>query len=308
MNQGGDSAFQEIEFTVEGNQPGENAVADGSGSAGPAATAGENVPNLDITPDLGGKLAITASTNPIPAPTPEEADALIADARERAVGYKSGLPNFLCVEVINRSLDSSGTGRWKHKDTITELLRYRERNETRTVLEVDGKPAASADPEAIKGPKSTGEFGAVLGAVFEPSAKAEFKWKETDTLGTGTVQVFDYNVAKANSAFSVGGPNGLQPNVNFHGKVYIDTATRSVRRVTLIADDLPKDFPTRGTAIIVDYDYVSINAHDYLMPVSAEVSLLEGRHEALLNTIEFRDYRRFGSNVKILNYKPVETP
>jgi hypothetical protein len=105
------------------------------------------------------------------------------------------------------------------RDTITELLRYREQNETRTVLEVDGKPAASTDPEAIKGPKSTGEFGAVLGAVFEPSAKAEFKWKETDTLGTGTVQVFDYHVAKANSAFSVGGPNGLQPTVSFHGKV-----------------------------------------------------------------------------------------
>ena len=308
MNQGGDSAFQEIAFTVEGNQPGENAVADASGNAGTAGTSDDGTPNLDITPDLGGKLAITASTNPVPAPTPEEADALIADARERAVGYKTGLPNFLCVEVINRSLDPSGTGRWKHKDTITELLRYREQNETRTVLEVDGKPPASSDPEAIKGPKSTGEFGAVLGAVFEPSAKAEFKWKETDTLGNGTVQVFDYHVAKANSAFSVGGPNGLQPNVNFHGKVYIDAATRSVRRVTLIADDLPKDFPTRGTAIVVDYDYVSINAHDYLMPISAEVSLLEGRHEALLNTIEFRDYRRFGSNVKILNFRPMATP
>jgi VWFA-related protein len=308
MNQGGDSAFQEIAFTVEGNQPGENAVADASGKAGATAAPDESTPNLDITPDLGGKLAITASTNSVPAPTREEADALIADARERAVGYKTGLPNFLCIEVINRSLDPTGTGRWRHRDTITELLRYREQNETRTVLEVDGKPAASADPEAIKGPKSTGEFGAVLGAVFEPSAKADFKWKETDTLGNGTVQVFDYNVAKANSAFSVGGPNGLQPNVNFHGKVYIDSATHSVRRVTLIADDLPKDFPTRATTIIVDYDYVSINAHDYLMPISAEVSLLEGRHEALLNTIEFRDYRRFGSNVKILNFRPMATP
>jgi hypothetical protein len=44
------------------------------------------------------------------------------------------------------------------------------------------------------------------------------------------------------------------------------------------------------------------------MPVSAEVSLLEGRHEAMLNTIEFRNYKRFGSNVKILNFSPVEKP
>jgi hypothetical protein len=106
----------------------------------------------------------------------------------------------------------------------------------------------------------------------------------------------------------VAASNGIQLKVSFHGKVFIDTATQSVRRVTLIADDLPKDFPTHASTITVDYDYVSINAHDYLMPISAEVSLLEGRHEALLNTIEFRDYRRFGSNVKILNFRPMATP
>jgi hypothetical protein len=188
------------------------------------------------------------------------------------------------------------------------LLKYREKSEARTVLEVDGKQPASADPEAIKGPKSTGEFGGVLGAVFELSAKAEFKWKETDTLGNGTVQVFDYRVRKENSAFSVAGSNGLQPTVSFHGKAFIDTATRSVRRITLIADDLPKDIPTQASAITVDYDYVSINAHDYLMPISAEVSLIQGRHDAMLNTIAFRDYRRFGSNVKILNYRSMENP
>ena len=177
---------------------------------------------------------------------------------------------------------------------------------------MDGKPAASSSiPEASKGPKSTGEFGAVLGAVFEPSAKADFKWKETDTLGTGTVQVFDYRVDKSTiSAFSVGGPNGLQPNVSFHGKAFIDTATRSVRRITLVADDLPKGFsppaprPSWWTTTL----RIHQRAHDYLMPVSAEVSLLEGRHEAMLNTIDFRNYKRFGSNMKILNYKPVEKP
>ena len=142
--------------------------------------------------------------------------------------------------------------------------------------------------------------------MFDPAAKAEFKWKETDALGSGTVQVFDYHVAKENSGYSVTGSNDLAVTVSFHGKVYIDAATRSVRRVTLIADDLPKDFPTHASAISVDYDYISINAHDYLMPVGAEVSLLEGRREAVLNTIQFRDYKRFGSNVKILSFRPMQ--
>jgi VWFA-related protein len=307
VNQGGDTASQEIAFTVEG-QPGESGAVAATGQGGSGASADESAPSVEIAPDVPGQLSIVAASEALAPPTAEESQTLIADARERAVGYKNGLPNFMCVEVINRSLDMSGTGRWKHRDTITELMKYREQIEARTVLEVDGKPPASPDPDTIKGPKSTGEFGAVLDAVFEPAAKAEFKWKETDTLGNGTVQVFDYHVAKENSSFSVGDATGLQPFVNFHGKVFIDTATRSVRRVTLIADDLPKGFQTHASTVTVDYDYVSINSHDYLMPISAEVSLLEGRHEAILNTIEFRNYRRFGSNMKILNFRTLEKP
>jgi VWFA-related protein len=305
VNQGGDTAQREISFTVEGEPGG---VAEVTGHGGSGAPVEESAPTVEITPDAPGQLAIAAATNPLPPPTPEEAHSMITDARERALGYKSGLPNFMCVEVINRSLDASGAGRWKHRDTITELMKFRDKSEARTVLEVDGRSPASPDPDAIRGPKSTGEFGGVLDAVFEPSAKAEFKWKETDTLGSGTVQVFDYHVAKENSDFSVAGSNGYQPTVSFHGKVYVDTATRSVRRVTLIADNLPKDFPTHASTVSVDYDYVSINANDYLMPISAEVTMLEGRHFASLNTIQFRDYRRFGSNVKILNFRPMEKP
>jgi len=307
MSQGGETDEREIAFTVEG-QTGVGGGVETSGHGGSGAPADDAAPSMEIAADVPGQLTITASTNAMPPPSPEEVQTLISDTRERALGYKNGLPNFMCIEVINRSLDMSGRGSWKHRDTIRELLRYREKAETRSVLEVDGRPAASPDPDSIKGPTSTGEFGGVLGAVFEPSAKAEFKWKETDALGNGAVQVFDYHVAKENSAYSVRGSNGLEPTVSFHGKVFIDPATRSVRRITLIADDLPKDFPTHASAITVDYDYVSINAHDYLMPISAEMSLLEGRHEAVLNTIEFRDYKRFGSNVKILNFRTMEKP
>jgi hypothetical protein len=46
----------------------------------------------------------------------------------------------------------------------------------------------------------------------------------------------------------------------------------------------------------VDYDFVAINGLKYLMPVSAELDVKKGMHEALTNTMEFRDYKRFGSN------------
>jgi hypothetical protein len=300
MNQGGKTAVQQISFTVEGAEEAES--ADSKRPGGGLSPADPNPATLDLLPEAPGQLAFTVPATTVPPPTPEEVRLLIADARERAMKYMETLPNFLCVQVTNRSVDATGRGRWKLKDTMAELLRYRDQKETRDTIEVNGK-ASGADRDSLKGTFSSGELGGVLKAVFQDSAKAEFHWKETDVLGDETVQVFDYKVASANSEFSVTGSNSRQIIVGFHGQVYFDTATRSVRRISLIADDLPKDFSTHGTAIRVDYDYVMINAHDYLMPVSAEVSLQQGRREATLNTIQFRDYRRYGSTVK-LNFDP----
>jgi hypothetical protein len=163
------------------------------------------------------------------------------------------------------------------------------------MLEVNGN-ASHTDRGAMKGVFSAGEFGGVLQAVFRDESKADFKWKETDSLNGGTVEVYDYHVDAGNSTFSVTGSGGKQVKVGFHGRVFIDSATRHARRVTLTADDLPTNFSTHATSIGVDYDYVPINGLKYLVPVSAELELKQGLHEAMVNTMEFRDYKRFGSN------------
>jgi VWFA-related protein len=303
LTQGGKSAEQSIDFTVMGN--GATMAATNDGSADTSLQAA-----TEVDPTLGGHLAISVPSSAIQPPTQEEVDVLIADARKQAVNYAESLPNFLCVEVTNRSIDQMGTGDWRHRDTIAELLRYQDKQETRTTLEVNGT-AASADRDAMlvkQSAFSSGELGGVLKAVFDPKAQAEFKWRETDTLGNGTVQVFTYHVPDANSEFFITGSNNLEIKVAFHGLVFIDTATHSVRRVTLIAEDIPKDFPTHSSAMAVDYDYVVINTHDYLVPVSAEVSLRQGKHEAVMNTMEFRNYRRYGSNLRILEGQQEQNP
>jgi len=301
LTQGETNAEQDLSFTVPGS-----AARNASASAGGASPADGKLEAITGDLHAATQLVITSLTNPMPAPTPEEIRVMIEDARKRAVSYADSLPNFLCVEVTDRSFDPSGEGRWRHRDTIAELMRYFDKGETRTVLEVDGKAPSSAEHEALAGPLSLGEFGGVLHAVFDPSHKADFQWKETDTLGNGTVQVFRYSVDKENSNFSVRGASGEEPIVGFHGQVFIDSATGGIRRISMVTEDLPKDFPVRATSVSVDYDYVVINAHDYLMPIAAEVRLRKKNREEDLNTIEFRNYRRFSSNMKILNFTPLD--
>lgn len=296
FTQGGKSATQEIAFSVGGTGPSTAGKSSDSEVIAIAAAPEVNIP---------GQLHITASKSSAPALSPPDAALLVEDARARAVNYSESLPNFMCLEVTSRSVDPSGIGNWKLKDSIVELLRYREKHETRTTIEVNGQ-ASDVSHNAMKGMLSEGEFGGMLRLVFSPTAKTRFEWKETDDLNGGTVQVYDYAVDRANSKFGVVGTSGREVIAGLHGRVFIDSTTRSVRRITLIADlpkQLPRDFSTSASTMRVDYDYVSINDHDYLVPVTAEMRITKGKHSMALNTIEFRNYKRFGSNMRIVDYK-----
>ncbi|HVC46878.1 MAG TPA: VWA domain-containing protein [Terracidiphilus sp.] len=306
LTQGGKTAVQTVAFAVEGAETATG--GGGAGGGGPEPAEGD----VTYTAPVGmksapGQLAITAVTNPMPKPSADAIAGLLSDARERATLYAETLPNFLCVQVTTRAVDSSGRGHWKHRDTITELLRYRDKVETRTTVEINGHKS-DKERDSMQGVFSTGELGGVLRAVFQQSAQTKFNWAETDSLDGNTVQVFNYAVDAKHSAFGITGSNGRQILAAFHGRVYIDSATHNIRRITLIADRMPSNFPTHYTGVRVDYGYVMINDHDYLMPVSAEVSLRQGRHQAVLNSMQFRDYRRFGSHARILTFTPVGKP
>ncbi len=311
LTQGGQSVERSVSLKIEGN--GKDAFAhlelaavnpSGPGGASSAVSlpasaselaeareaASAALPPLDVTP-AGPNAA---------AMSPTELDHTLDEARQRALAYANSLPNFLCVETTNRSLDSAGNGKWKHQDSFSELLTYRNQTENRRVIEVNGHDTHTA-PDDLKGMVSHGEFGGILNAIFDPSAKATMAWKQSGLLNGEQVNLFEYHVAARNSSFGLTGDNNWQLNAAFHGVVSIDSATMGVRQLTIIADDLPPDFSIHASAIRVDYDYIAINGHDYLLPTRATISLRRHKHEGVLNEIEFRDYRRFGAKTRMVS-------
>ena len=290
LSQGGKTAQAGATFTLAGFQPSSASEAD------------PNLPPLDAMAHPAGPLVISFPANPIQAPRPEELQAILADARQFAIDYRSSLPNFICTQITNRSVDPSGYIQWNHVDKLTERLTYFNHEENRTRLEVETYGRKSHDAtDNPRGMLSAGEFGVALSGLFRPASKADFTWKKTGVLGDETVQVFDYRVARENSTFNLRAGSNEVITVGYHGQVFIDSATRRVRRITQVADDVPKKWPIHATSISVDYDYVMINKHDYLLPVGAEIMLRRGQSETYLNEIEFRNFRRFGSNVRILD-------
>jgi VWFA-related protein len=280
-----------------------------SGSVDAAATDAASTAPLEITTRPAGSLVITFPTNPIQPPAPDEIKSILADATQYAMNYRDSLPNFICQQVTNRSVDPDGSRQWKHKDRLTELLTYVNHEEKRTILDLDANGVKKdIGTEDDKGVLSFGEFGNVITGLFQPSSQAGFQWKETGVLGDGTVQVFDYRVARKNSSFNLRIGAQRVVTIGFHGQVFIDSTTHAIRRVTQVVDDVPDKFPIHAASVSTDFDYVMINNHDYLLPVDAQIILRKGRRELDMNEIEFRNFHRFGSNVRILEGPPVEKP
>jgi VWFA-related protein len=299
LTQNGQTASSTADFSVEGTIAASNAPA---ASFTATADTGDHSADARLTANAAlsnSRFAISSPTNPVPPPTETEVHDIVEGARQRALAWSDSLPNFFCMEITDHSIDPSGHGDWHHKDTMVQLMRYVEHRETRTTLELNGQPS-SVDADQLDFAHSVGEFGGMFQLVFAPSAKANFIWKESDVLDGQPVQVFAFQVALANSAFDLTGLNNRQHTVPFHGLVYLDTATRSVRRISIDADDIPDNLQVHASSISVDYGWITINGHDYLLPIRGAVSLREGKHQAVLNEFEFRNYRRFGAQIRIL--------
>lgn len=301
LTQDGKTAEHAVTFRIEGPELASAAAPENpTGKAPGDETDVSSQPGAGTDTRSGRRLVITALPDG-PALSDDQVARIVASARKRALDYTASLPNFICVEVTNRSVDQSGRGNWKHRDSIAELLTYHEKQESRTMLEFNGKRTSLKRADLNSSwPMSVGEFGALLKLVFSQSSKTQFEWKEAATLGdgTGTMQVLTYSVDRENATIALSQGND-SIGVGFHGLVYVDAATSGIRRITLEADGLPHSFSMHAASMTVDYEYVAIAGRDYLLPVRSTVSLQRGRRQIELNEIAFRSYRRFASRTKI---------
>jgi VWFA-related protein len=296
LSQDGRTASNSVSFRVEGNSAAAN--SNDSSLTGAGSPSGkESASDFDAA-GAGNLFLVTSPTNPVPPPTDAEIQAMIEGARKRALAWTDSLENFLCFEVTDHSVDATGHGDWKHKDTLVELMRYVDHQESRTAVLLNGD-RTSVQPDRLEFMHSAGEFGAMFHIIFNPSAKAEFTWKRSALVDGQLVQVFAFKVARANSGFDIA-HNYHDLYAGFHGLLYLEPATLSVRNISIEADDIPAALHVRASSMSVDYSWIAMQDHDFLLPVHGAVSLTEANKRPVLNEFEFHNYHRFGSQTRIL--------
>ena len=266
--------------------------------------------------------------NPEAAKLPPEKDAaeVLEKAHVNTVQAIEEMPDFVVKQLIARSTAYAGTGNWKPLDTVIIAVSYStEKGEQYKVLAVDGAPVASekgSNYSNLSGSTTGGEFVEALDKLFKPESKTAFKLLTTDTIRNQPSLVFEYEILLENNKNGGVGfktPNGSS-SFSFtsvpageRGKVWIDRKYGRVLRIEFQATNIPTDFKVKAYSSTIDYDWVFIDGEKVLLPITSDNRFTSQDGRQLFqdrNFIRFKNYQKYGAEVKILDddIKPEPTP
>jgi hypothetical protein len=258
--------------------------------------------------------------NPTVATLPPIAEAteLLERARKATLGASETMPDYLVKQNIIRSHAYGQSKNWAAYDRLSIAVSYRQSaGEDYKLLTVNGVPATEDQSYGMKlgGTISTGEYVTALTELFKPESRAEFTAIDTDTLRGHRTIIYEYEVKKEFSHQSLGWGEGgsiKQETISgYRGRIWIDRETYRVLRLEDVSTEIDPGFPITAASKVIDYDWVSINEQQHLLPAHAVVELTDryrGQTEQTRNEILFRGYRKFGAEVKIIDVDEKDFP
>ena len=251
--------------------------------------------------------------NPLAAQLPpgKESSALLENTRKNTLEAVGDMPDFVVKQQIQRSAAYAGTGNFQNLDRLVVAVSYRSSGEeSYKVLSVNGilqnNPESKQTYEDVGGTSSTGEFVTMLATIFKPESESKFEVVDTDMIRGSRAVVYDFSVAKdrAKQLITAVGYSTDSTITGIKGRMWIDRDKERVLRIESEATDIPDTFPVRTAKRIIDYDWVKIVGEKYLLPLLSDVRLTMREKAKVFETrnlIKFKDYQKYGSEVRILD-------
>lgn len=264
------------------------------------------VPANPITGSAGMSMP---SKYPQPPPPDSVRQKEILDAmRNYADTYVQSLPNYLCVEVIDRAVSFNGGEDYTPEDKVFVKLSFSEGKENYKVYLVNNK-AVDSDLEKLGGAISSGEFGSLMKSIFDKKSQAEFAWARWGKLRGKVMPVFSYFIDSGHSDYSLDYDRGAQRIFTaYRGLIFADENTGAIARITFEAVDIPATFPIRKATTVLDYDEQQIGTNTYLLPLSAKIYMAGPHNVHTRNEETFKLYQKFGTESNITFSDAVGAP
>jgi hypothetical protein len=251
-------------------------------------------------------------------PSETEGQELLERTRNVTLAAANAMPDFIVKQIIKRSVAYGNTANWIPQDNLTIAVGYRANvGEEYKILTVNGMPPPpgedggptkdySKNKFVPKGASSSGvEYISALADLFKPESKTEFRMVDTDVVQTRRTVVYEYTVKQENSQLTLSlADTGARATVGSRGRMWIDRELDRVIRFEQIATEIPPDFAITAASSLIDYDWVTINEHKYLLPTHSEIVMTTVNPKFVLqsrNDIRFRGYQKFGAELKVVD-------
>jgi hypothetical protein len=243
-------------------------------------------------------------------PSEEEAMNALNQARTRTLAAVEEMPDFVVKQQIQRSAAYAGTGTFQNLDRLVVGVSYRSSGEEEyRVLSVNGaiqnSPESKRSYEEVGGTSSTGEFVTMLATIFKSTSETKFELVDSDVVRGRRTITFDFAVTKekAQQSITCKGITTASTITGMKGRLWIDREDLRVLRIESEATDIPESFPCPSAKRNIDYDWATISEERHLLPILSDVRLTfrqSGRIFESRNLIRFRDYQKYGTEVKVL--------
>jgi hypothetical protein len=216
---------------------------------------------------------------------------LLSRIKRHTAADLAHLPNFTCLETIERSTRYSPLKPFDVKDVIrVEVAHLGER-------ELFAWPGASnfeneSLPKMIgSGMTSEGEYASHARSVFTGET-AVIHYVGEEEIGGHRAARYDYGISKMFSGYTVHA-NGDRVTVGVHGAFWADTTTFDLLRLTVEGTEIPDQLGIRGLLTDIEYGRLQIGSGNFLLPQSSSVwmglnSGIENR-----NRIDFTHCRQY---------------
>ena len=245
-------------------------------------------------------------------PGAADAAAIIEKTRANSRNVVEEMPDFVVKQLITRSQAYAGTNNWRPYDNLVIAVSYsNDKGEQYRVLAKNGAPVTDSTQagnyNGLDGATSGGEFVEDLQKIFRPESKTQFSLLTTDSVRGRRAVVYEYEIAIENNrdgGVGLKGPVYQSSPAGQSGKIWIDRDTFRVLRIEYKLTDIDPNFAVKAVTKSIEYEMVEIAGENHLMPTVSDFrGTVEsgGRRFESRNLIRFRNYQKYGTDVRILD-------
>src|SRR5579871_192971 len=206
-------------------------------------------------------------------------------------------PNYTCLETVDRSRKEKNARAYQPVDTLrmeVGLVNGKEMFGWPGAKQFEDRDIREFIPTGMFG---TGDFALHARLVFGTNVPTFESRGEVPLDGRQSIR-YDFKVKRVQSGFRVR-VGEVMLTVGYHGSFYADPQSLDVRRLEIVADDIPVQLRLSQVSDIMDFKSVEIGSGDFLLPSGSEEMMIDSAGLTTRNRLEFSSCRQFTGQSKV---------